>query len=52
MIPLAVSGSIVISIVVVGALSLLALLLRKETRIEAEEKREQETGEGPPDRAP
>jgi NhaP-type Na+/H+ or K+/H+ antiporter len=51
MIPLAVSGTIVISIVVAGALAILTLLLRAEDRADAEEKREQETAEGS-DRAP
>jgi hypothetical protein len=37
MIPLAVSGPIVIGVVVAGALVLLRILLRSEARIEAEE---------------
>ena len=37
MVPLAVSGQIVIGVAVVGALILLRVLLRSETRMEAEE---------------
>jgi len=37
MIPLAVSGQVVIGVVVVGSLLLLAILLRGEDRTEAEE---------------
>ncbi|HEY4895171.1 MAG TPA: hypothetical protein VII01_03700 [Solirubrobacteraceae bacterium] len=40
MIPLAVSGQIVIGVVVIGALLLLRVLLRSESRLEAEEERE------------
>jgi len=39
-IPLAVSGQIVIGVVVIGALLLLRVLLRSESRLEAEEERE------------
>jgi hypothetical protein len=38
MIPLAVSGQVVIGVAVVGALLLLAILLRSESRYEAEQK--------------
>jgi hypothetical protein len=40
MLPLAVSGSIVISVAVVGAILLLVVLFRREDRYEAEDKRE------------
>jgi hypothetical protein len=40
MIPLAASGTIVISVAVVGALLLLAMLLRAEDRADAEERRD------------
>jgi hypothetical protein len=42
MIPLAVSGPIVIAVAVVGALLLLAFLLRAEERYDAEQEREKD----------
>jgi hypothetical protein len=42
MVPLAVSGPIVIGVVVVGALLLLRVLLRSDARLEEEEERERE----------
>jgi hypothetical protein len=42
MIPLAASGTVVISVSVVGALALLAILLRAENRAVAREKRERD----------
>jgi hypothetical protein len=40
MVPLAVTGSIVIGVVVIGALLLLRILLRSDARLEEEEERE------------
>ena len=47
MVPLAVSGTIVIGVVVAGALVLLRVLLNTETRIEAEEEAERPGEEKP-----
>jgi hypothetical protein len=44
MVPLAVTGSIVIGVVVVGALLLLRILLRSDARLEQEEERERRAG--------
>jgi hypothetical protein len=42
MLPLAVSGSIVIGVAVVGAILLLVLLFRREERYQAEDRRDRE----------
>ncbi len=43
MVPLAVSGTIVIGVAVVGALLLLAILLRSENRYDAEQEKDRES---------
>lgn len=45
MVPLAVSGSVVIGVAVVGAILLLLILLRSEDRYEAEQDAERELSE-------
>jgi hypothetical protein len=45
MIPLAVSGPVVIGVAVIGGIVLLALLLRSEDRYEAEEEAERSLSE-------